>query len=150
MSKSYDKHTAMWLLLSSLLLLVLFILSRAVAGQDKIRVFITDSRSWEMRGGGVITDDGGFSGGGGGARPQTAEITKTFRERCPSLTVTSDKDKANYVILLDHEGGKSPVLRDNKVVIYNKDGDVIFSGSTRSLGNAVKDACVAIEQDRRK
>ena len=150
MSKSYKKDPGVWLLLSSLLLLVVFIVGRTVAGQDKIRVFITDSKSWEIRSGGAITDDGGFGGGGGGARPQTAEITKTFRERCPSLTVTNDKDKANYVVLLDHEGGKPLFLRDNKVVIYNKEGDVIFSNSTRSLGNAVKDACVAIEQDRPK
>jgi hypothetical protein len=117
-----------------------------LGGQDKVRVYITDSQSWEMGGGTVIGDDIGVGAGRGGARPQTAEIIKTFRERCPSLVVTGDKSKANYVVLLDHEGGKSMILRDNKVVVYNNEGDVIYSGSTRSLGNAVKNACSAIEQ----
>jgi hypothetical protein len=31
--------------------------------------------------------------------------------------------------------------------VFNKDGDAIVSNSTRSLGNAVKDACVAITAD---
>ena len=37
--------------------------------------------------------------------------------------------------------------RDNKFAVYNKDGDVIASGSTRTLGNAVKNACLAIDKD---
>jgi hypothetical protein len=37
-------------------------------------------------------------------RPQIAEINKTFGERCPS--VTSNKEKADFAILLDYEGGK--------------------------------------------
>jgi hypothetical protein len=43
-------------------------------------------------------------------------------------------------VLLDHEGGKELISRDNKVVVFNKDGDSIMSRSTRILGNAVKDA----------
>ena len=80
----------------------------------KVRVFVTDSESWEMRGGG---GGGGNSNGwgasssfSGGARPQTAEIIKTLNERCPQFTVTNVLGKANFVIVLDHEGGKG-VLR---------------------------------------
>jgi len=40
----------------------------------------------------------------------------------------------------DHEGGKDAISRDNKVVVFNRDGDAIMSKSTRMLGNAVKDA----------
>jgi hypothetical protein len=49
------------------------------------------------------------------------------------------------VVLLDHEGGKD-ISRDNKVVVFNRDGDPIMSRSTRLLGNAVKDACAVITQ----
>ena len=48
---------------------------------------------------------------------------------------------------LDHEGGKGLARKDNKWVVYNKDGDMIGSGSTRSLGNSVKDACEAITKE---
>ncbi len=113
------------------------------------RVFITDSKSWEISGGFGGTE-GGFGGAqGGGARPQTAEIIKTFGQRCPDVVVNNKRDRADYVVLLDHEGGKSPLLRDNKVAVFNHDGDSILSNSTRSLGNAVKDACDAIINDWR-
>jgi hypothetical protein len=130
---------------------LLFVLSLSAAGFDKkTRVFITDSESWESSGA-FGTNDG--TGGGnitGGARPQTGEIIKTFGERCPEITVTINKDKADYIVLLDHEGGKGYARKDNKVAVFTKDGDSIFSGSTRSLGNAVKDACSAVVADVKK
>src|SRR5438309_5371737 len=78
---------------------------------------------------------------------QTAEIIKTFSERCPAVIVNNKQEKADYVVLLDHEGGKELISRDNKVVVFNKDGDSIMSRSTRILGNALKDACATIAED---
>lgn len=117
------------------------------AAADKPRVFITDSQSWEIAGGGGGSSAGFGGATTGGARPQKAEIIKTFGERCPQVTVNNKQDRADYVILLDHEGGKGWGRRDNKVAVFNKDGDSIMSHSTASLGNAVKDACAAIAQD---
>ena len=114
---------------------------------EKPRVFITDSQSWEISGGGGGTSEGFGGASKGGARPQTAEIIKTFGERCPLVIVNNKKEKADYVILLDHEGGKGIIRKDNKVAVFNKDGDSILSHSTASLGNAVKDACDAITKD---
>ncbi len=114
---------------------------------NKARVFITDSKSWELSGGGGGTSGGFGAGGSGGARPQTAEIIKTFSERCPDVIVNNKQEKADYVVLLDHEGGKVFIQHDNKVVVFNKDGDSILAHSTRSLGNAVKNACDAIAKD---
>jgi hypothetical protein len=114
---------------------------------EKPRVYITDSKSWQVSGGGGGTADGFGGGGSGGDRPQTAEIIKTFGERCPAVTINNQRDKANYVVLLDHEGGKEAVFKDNKVVVFNRDGDSIMSHSTRTLGNAVKDACAVISTD---
>jgi hypothetical protein len=53
----------------------------------------------------------------GDAPPQTAEIIKTFGERCPGITINNIREKSDYVALLDHEGGKDLIRRDNKVVI---------------------------------
>jgi PEGA domain len=110
-------------------------------------VFITDSESWE-----VVGSAGGSGGtfaasSQGGARPQTAEIIKTFGERCPGVMVNNKQAKADYVVVLDHEGGKGYLRRRNKVAVFNKDGDSIVSRSTRSLGNSVQDACGAIVAD---
>ena len=114
---------------------------------EKPRVFITDSKSWEMSGGVGGTQDAFGGVNKGGARPQTAEIIKTFNQRCPTVIVNNKQEKADYVVLLDHEGGKDAVSHDNKVVVFNRDGDAIMSNSTRMLGNAVKDACTAITGD---
>lgn len=86
----------------------------------------------------------------GGARPQTAEIIKTLTERCPDVTITMKSEKADYVLLLEHEGGKALLLRDNKFALFDKDGDSIKSGSARTLGNAVKDSCDALLKDWQK
>jgi hypothetical protein len=119
----------------------------AAAAADNPRVYIEDSQSWEV-GSAVGGVDGTVGGtGSGGARPQTAEIIKTFSERCHNLIINNRKDKADYVVLLQHEGGKSLFSRDNKIAIFNRDGDSILSESTRSLGNAVNDSCAAIMKD---
>jgi hypothetical protein len=135
----------MYLVGTSLALLLLGS-ALSVDSKDKPRVFITDRQSWEVSGsvGGADAIGGTLRGG---ARPQTAEVIKTFGERCPNVIVTNKQEKADYVVVLDHEGGKNLVLRDNKFAVFNKDGDAIKSGSTRILGNAVKNSCVAIAAD---
>ena len=115
--------------------------------EDKPRVFITDSQSWEISG------HAGGSGGAfgaethGGARPQTAEIIKTFGERCPQVTVNNIQSKADYIVLLDHEGGKGLLRHKNKVAVFTRvTGDSIVSHSTLSLGGSVQEACAAINK----
>jgi PEGA domain-containing protein len=145
-----EKSLLDWEILVKKLLLIVwavFSLSALVAGQQTPRVFITDSKSWEISGGGGGTSGGFGSAIRGGARPQTAEIIKTFGERCPNVTINNKIDKADYVVVLDHEGGKGIIRRDNKVAVFNSDGDSVVSHSTRSLGNAVQDACAAITKD---
>ncbi len=113
---------------------------------NQLLIYVSDSDSWSMT--------GGFAGGGsgaagvstGGARPQTAEIIKTFGERCSDLKATMEKEKADYFVILDHEGGKGALRVDNKVVVFDSTGTSIYSGSTRMLGNAVKDACNEIRK----
>lgn len=114
----------------------------------KARVFITDSQSWEMAGGGGGTGGTYGSGVSGGARPQTAEIIKTFGERCPEVKVNNIQEKTDYIVLLDHEGGKGVLRHKNKVAVFARvSGDSIVSKSTLSLGGSVQEACGAINND---
>lgn len=119
----------------------------------KIRLLVTDSQSWETRGsgggGGNKNGWGGANSFSGGARPQTAEIIKTINQRCPEYVVTNNLGRADFVFTLDHEGGKGALAHRNKIAVFNRDGDVIFSNSTRELGNAVKDACAAIAKTKK-
>jgi hypothetical protein len=123
------------------------------SSDGKIRVFVTDSQSWETRGsGGGGGNNNGWGGGSsfaGGARPQTAEIIKTINQRCPEITVTNNLGRADFVLTLDHEGGKSLLAHRNKIAVFNRAGDDIFSNSTRELGNAVKDACEVMTKSKK-
>lgn len=115
------------------------------ATDHKPRVFVGESDSWETKGGGGGNRWGFGSANAGGARPQTAEVIKTLGERCPQVTVNSRPEMSDYILKLDHEGGKSVLAKDNKVAVFvQKTGDGIFSKSTRALGSSVQEACTAI------
>ena len=122
--------------------------AKAADVTDKARAFITDSQSWEVSGAGGGSAAGFGSASHGGARPQTAEIIKTFGERCPDVVVNNIQEKADYIVLLDHEGGKSVLQHKNKVAVFARiSGDSVVSKSTLSLGGSVQDACEAIRKD---
>ncbi len=106
----------------------------AAQAQNEVKVFVTDSQSWSV------------GKNSGGARPQTVEIMKTFykNENCEAITITLDENKADYIVVLDHEGGKGLVWKDNKVAVFNAERELIYANSTRKLGSAVKDACKSI------
>ena len=138
--------------------IVLFVSAAALAqdagGQmvkvpaEKARVYVTDSHSWEVGSGGAGVDGTFGTAGSGGARPQTAEIIKTFGERCPDILTNNIRQKADYIVLLDHEGGKSWMERRNKIAVFQRiSGDSVVSKSTYSLGASVQEACNAIRAD---
>jgi hypothetical protein len=115
---------------------------------DKPRVFITDSQSWQISGSGGGANGAWGAQTHGGARPQTAEIIKTFGQRCPQVMVNNKQDMADYIVLLDHEGGKGWLQHKDKVAVFQKvSGDVVVSHSTLSLGGSVQDACEGIAKD---
>ena len=126
--------------------------SKKPAPEKRARVFVTDSDSWQSQstsGGGIAAFTAGFgSVASAGARPQTAEIMKTIGERCPNLLVNNRADLSDYVVRLEHEGGKGVLSHRNKVVVFTRGtGDAIFSNSTITLGGSVQGACAAIERD---
>jgi len=125
---------------------VLYSSAALVAGQAKAnpRVFVSDSQSAETAGGFAANGSTAVGGRRGGARPQTAEVVKTVGEACKQVTGTSKQENADYILVLEHEGGKGYARKDNKWALFNKDGDAVGSGSTRALGSAVKDACKAL------
>lgn len=121
---------------------------KATGESEKARVFITDSQSWSVFGSGGGSRGSYGSSMSGGARPQTAEIIKTFGQRCPEVTVNNIQQKTDYIVLLDHEGGKGALRHKNKVAVFARvSGDAIVSKSTLSLGGSVQDACEAINKD---
>ena len=88
----------------------------------KARVFLSDKR--------------------GGAAKEAA--VKAFFEHCPQAFITTNKGVANYFVELVPASLKQT---KNSVVVTNIPGDVVYSGATMNLGNAAKDACIAIVRD---
>jgi hypothetical protein len=127
----------------------------AQARQDnRPRVFIEETDSWEIESDGIwsSTDKKGrttISGGGtkGGAKPRTAETMKRFSEQCREVVVTLYKEKADFIVLLEHEGGKDLFNKDNKLAVFNRDGDLVESGSFSRPKKAVEIACGAIQNE---
>ena len=69
-----------------------------------------------------------------------------FIQRCPGVVITANREKADYLVRLDHEEINPTTLfvHGNKVAVFNKNEDLIYSNSTRLLNTAVKNACSAI------
>jgi hypothetical protein len=115
---------------------------------EKTRVYVTESNSWEVHSEWLLASGSGAGIERGGSEPQTVEIIKTFNQRCPDVTVTTHKEKADYVIVLDHEADKDFLLHRNKIAVFNRDGDAIFTDSTLALGTSVANACESIRKDK--
>lgn len=127
---------------------VMLLLPLALLAQESPKPPAEKARVFKMRAaeGGSSVGFGGAAAGG--ARPQTAEIIKTFGEKCPQVLVNNIQAKADYVVVLDHEGRKGLLRHKNKVAVFGRlNGDAVVSKSTLSLGGSVETACEAIVND---
>ncbi len=131
-------------LLFAAILLATQIVSAQQTEKEKTRVYVADSRSWQVSGASGTPEAPGSSVVIEHSGPQAAEIIKTLGEQCPDLIVTSQRDKSDFVLLV--EGKQSFLHRINEVVVFNHTGDAIYSHASNNLANSVKDACTAIKQ----
>src|SRR6476469_5945468 len=100
---------------------------------NKPRVFIKEANdSWSFTGNRHFAQ--------GGTHPQTVEMMKTFGESCQNLTVTNDLNKADYVVSFERESNKG-LRKHNKFAAFKRAGDMVYSASTRNLGNSVRGFC---------
>lgn len=121
-------------------------LSGLAAAAEKPHVFITESASPQLSGDVPVADVKGSLAFTGGTSPQNVEVMKAFVQRCPDIVVTANRDKADYLVRLDHEAINPTTLfvHGNKVAVFNKNDDLIYTDSSRLLSSAVKGACSAI------
>lgn len=120
--------------------------TKPAPSDGKIRVFVDANSSTQSVGGGWISH-GLFVGYGiQYQHSQIPEVVKTIGERCPNVTVTMDKDRAFFVLSIEHEEAamKGLARRRNHITVVNRHGDVVFSKNDRELGNAIKDACASM------
>jgi hypothetical protein len=122
----------------------LVVLSAAAA--EKPRIFITESGATQLSGEASIDDTKGKLNLMGGTSPQNVEVMKGFSKQCPGVTITSNRDKADFIVRFDRDeiGPVTPFVRGNKVAVFNKGEDLIYSNTSRFIAASVKGACDAI------
>ena len=67
----------------------------------------------------------------------TLECMKTLRKH--GMRVVTIREKADYILQVTRQLGKKSWRKDTKVVLSNRDGEVVLAKSTRSVGGAMGD-----------
>ena len=133
---------------------VLFLTLATTAGAQSsvVRVFITDNLA-------SMTDNLALGAGqsgwgvadGGGASRSGPSGSFAGRGECRGLVVTSQPWRAHFTISTPRNLGGDDLLdfdlgSGNLVAVFDGWGDMLYAGSTRQFGNALKDACEAIDR----
>jgi hypothetical protein len=79
------------------------------------------------------------------ARPQSADVLGEFSKNCSGVTLDNSITAADYVVSLEHQTGKGPLARYDKVTVYaHLSGEKITTKDTLSIDESIKNACDAI------
>jgi hypothetical protein len=139
-----DKRGIMKTMLVMLFLAVTGVLTRSDA---QVRVYVHGAHGYKY----VAGVDHGMPRLDGAGHDQTMELAKTFLSRCPSVRLTTNKEKADFDVQLNWTertrfffAGKI-IHKPDQILVQNRDGDIIYSGVARTVGGDVEDACSAIK-----
>ena len=85
----------------------------------------------------IYVEDGSNSGGRDVASDTALEAMQTLQKK--GMRVVTIKEKADYTLKITRQLGKRSVRKDTKFVLSNREGEVVLTNSTRSVGGAVGD-----------
>ena len=95
-----------------------------------------------------------------GADPRTVEVQADLYKRCPTVVVTNDPARADYVLLFRREGGKRSsmfafggltglaISAHSKVdgaSVFDTTGDMVFAIRSRTVEGAIKEVCTHLK-----
>jgi hypothetical protein len=78
---------------------------------------------------------------GGTSEPQSIEVMKQLGRFCPDAKITSDREKANYLLLHERQASGSSGGNRNNIALFGKNDELLYADGARQLDNAVKDLC---------
>ena len=82
----------------------------------------------------------------GSFRDQSQEMAKDIGRDCPDVKVTTDRQAADYHLVLNHiQAGL--LARDNQIAVTDLFGDVLSTEEKGSIKNGIKGACALILAD---
>jgi hypothetical protein len=113
---------------------------------SKTRIFVTESTAPQASGDAAVADAKGSLAFTGGTSPQNVEVMWAFERYCPAVVITANREKADYLVQFDHEAinPTTPFTHGNKVAVFDRNEDLVYTNATRVLSRGVKDACQAI------
>jgi hypothetical protein len=91
-----------------------------------------------------------------GADPRTVEVQADLYKKCPSIIVTNDPSRAEYVLLFRREGGKRSSMfmfggltglalsahsKVDGASVFDTNGDMVFAVRARTVQGAIKEVC---------
>lgn len=85
----------------------------------------------------IFVEEVSSTGGIMASSDTTIEAMKTLQQR--GVRITTVKEKADYILQVTRQLGKKSWRKDTKVALSNKEGEVVLTKSTRSIGGAMGD-----------
>jgi hypothetical protein len=123
---------------------------------NSVRVYVTDIAAWTARGGwsgktpapatppaSEATQPAPNDKEAAAVAAEVDKLVMNVNQHCPQVLVTSVVDRAAFAVTLDHQK-KGKLSQENKIVVFNHDGDDIFSADTKGLSDSLENACKAI------
>jgi hypothetical protein len=109
-----------------------------LSAADRPRIYITESGVTEIAAENLMVRKG--------TSPENIEVMKSFLKHCPDVVVTSNRDKADYIVRFDRESPSpiTPFVKGNKVAVFDRQEELVYSSSARYLTGAVKGTCSAL------
>jgi len=140
----------------------------------RIRLFVTDEpkdesiflaahrSGWQVSGhNGNVSGSGGSAGAAygysdKGPDPRTVELEADLYKSCPSIVVTNDPSRGDYVLLFRRQGGKRSQMfifggltglalsahsKVDGASVFDKNGDMVYATRERTVGKAIKEVC---------
>ena len=130
----------------------LVLATTAGAQSPAVRVFITDNLASITDNLAVGAGEGGWGVADGWGVAEWAFREFAGRGECRGLMVTSQPWRAHFTISTPRQRRDDELVLDfdlgsgNLVAVFDGWGDMLYAGSTRQFGNALKDACEAIDR----
>jgi hypothetical protein len=110
----------------------------SLMASEKPRVYLTESGVTEVSAENITISKG--------TSAENIEVMKAFLKHCPGISITSNRDKADYIVRFDRESPSpvTPFVKGNKVAVFDKRDDLVYSESARYLTGTVKGTCAAL------
>ena len=127
-------------LIAGIMLLSLLDVSAASIGRhqsqplSKVTVYVEGSTVSSFSG-------SGRGSVGGTTEPQTIEVMKQLRRFCPNVQITSNRTRADYLILHERQAGGTSGGNRNNIAVFGKDDLLVYADGAQKLDNSVKDLC---------